>query len=148
MSKLTVRTWDEKSYLTMDDTCFTMYWMKESKTIPLSQVISLEIKDPKSKLRPGMITIRLAGTSSLTDRVAAFVYSTGANSIGFPHGFSYLEEGREMLRRFAEYQRKPTDTEEKQPSVADEIRKFKELLDMGAITQAEYDAKKSELLGL
>lgn len=33
-------------------------------------------------------------------------------------------------------------------SVADEIRKFKELLDMGAISQEEYDAKKKQLLGL
>lgn len=31
-------------------------------------------------------------------------------------------------------------------SVADEIKKFKELLDMGAITQEEYDEKKKELL--
>ena len=33
-------------------------------------------------------------------------------------------------------------------SVADEIKKFKDLLDAGAITQEEYDAKKKELLGL
>ena len=33
-------------------------------------------------------------------------------------------------------------------SVADEIKKFKELLDMGAITQEEFDAKKKQLLGL
>ena len=32
-------------------------------------------------------------------------------------------------------------------SVADEIKKFKELLDMGAITQEEFDTKKKELLG-
>lgn len=31
---------------------------------------------------------------------------------------------------------------------ADEIKKFKELLDMGAITQEEYNAKKKQLLGL
>lgn len=31
-------------------------------------------------------------------------------------------------------------------SVADEIRKFKELLDMGAITQEEFDAQKKRLL--
>ena len=31
---------------------------------------------------------------------------------------------------------------------ADEIRKYKELLDMGAITQEEFDAKKRQLLGL
>lgn len=33
-------------------------------------------------------------------------------------------------------------------SVADELKKFKELLDMGAISQEEYDQKKKELLDL
>lgn len=33
-------------------------------------------------------------------------------------------------------------------SAADELKKFKELLDIGAITQEEFDAKKKELLGL
>ncbi len=33
-------------------------------------------------------------------------------------------------------------------SIADEIKKFKDLLDMGAITQEEFDAKKKDLLGL
>lgn len=33
-------------------------------------------------------------------------------------------------------------------SAADELKKFKELLDMGAITQEEFDTKKKELLGL
>ena len=32
-------------------------------------------------------------------------------------------------------------------SVADELKKFKELLDIGAITQDEFDKKKKELLG-
>lgn len=35
-----------------------------------------------------------------------------------------------------------------QASGADELKKFKELLDMGAITQEEFDAKKKQLLGL
>lgn len=33
-------------------------------------------------------------------------------------------------------------------SPADELKKYKELLDMGAITQEEYDTKKKELLNL
>ena len=33
-------------------------------------------------------------------------------------------------------------------STADEIKKFKDLLDMGIITQEEFDAKKKQLLGL
>jgi hypothetical protein len=31
---------------------------------------------------------------------------------------------------------------------ADELKKFKGLLDMGIITQEEFDAKKKQLLGL
>lgn len=34
------------------------------------------------------------------------------------------------------------------PSAADEIIKFKQLLDNGVITQEEFDAKKKQLLGL
>lgn len=35
-----------------------------------------------------------------------------------------------------------------QPSPAEEIKKYKELLEMGVITQEEFDAKKKQLLGL
>ena len=35
-----------------------------------------------------------------------------------------------------------------QVSVADEIKKFKELLDLGVITQEEFDTKKKQLLGM
>lgn len=38
--------------------------------------------------------------------------------------------------------------QEIQPSSADELKKFKGLLDMGVITQEEFDAKKRQLLGL
>ena len=33
-------------------------------------------------------------------------------------------------------------------SAADELKKFKELLDCGVISQEEFDAKKKQLLGL
>ena len=35
-----------------------------------------------------------------------------------------------------------------QASPAEELKKFKELLDMGAISQEEFDAKKKQILGL
>ena len=41
-----------------------------------------------------------------------------------------------------------SDETEQQFSAADEILKFKKLLDMGVITQEEFEAKKKELLGL
>jgi len=40
------------------------------------------------------------------------------------------------------------DTNSSAVSSADEIKKFKELLDSGVITQEEFDAKKKQLLGL
>lgn len=42
----------------------------------------------------------------------------------------------------------PQGTAPAAPCSADELLKFKQLLDMGAITEAEYNAKKSQLLGL
>ena len=43
----------------------------------------------------------------------------------------------------------PTTIKQEVPaSNADELKKYKELLDMGAITQEEFDAKKKQLLGL
>ncbi len=39
-------------------------------------------------------------------------------------------------------------TQTSAPSAADELKKYKELLDMGAITQEEFDVKKKQLLGL
>jgi len=44
-------------------------------------------------------------------------------------------------------QEKVINKENSNTSVADEIKKFKELLDIGAITQEEFDKKKKELLG-
>lgn len=41
-----------------------------------------------------------------------------------------------------------TITQEIPLSNADELKKYKELLDMGVITQEEFDAKKKQLLGL
>lgn len=50
-----------------------------------------------------------------------------------------------------ERQNKPASTEntkENSLSNADELKKYKELLDSGVITQEEFDAKKKQLLGL
>ena len=46
---------------------------------------------------------------------------------------------------------KATDTATtiiQQVSAADELKKYKDLLDAGIITQEEFDAKKKQLLGL
>ncbi len=58
------------------------------------------------------------------------------------------------LKRISEKELKEMQGKEKAPatasaiSSADELKKFKELLDSGIITQEEFDAKKKQLLGL
>ena len=56
----------------------------------------------------------------------------------------WIEKGKEKKEKAKAKKTAPKKT----GLVADEIKKFKELLDAGAITQEEYDAKKKELLGL
>ena len=52
------------------------------------------------------------------------------------------------LKLMCEKVRKENESSSVQTSAADEIKKYKELLDMGAISQEEYDAKKKQLLNL
>ena len=70
----------------------------------------------------------------------------------------FSEERKEELRQrmreghglLGEAEIIPEETVDAAPafSPADEIKKYKELLDMGAITQEEFDAKKRQLLNL
>ena len=57
----------------------------------------------------------------------------------------------EKIKAYVEKQiieRSKPHTIVQQASVADEIIKLKQLLDMGVITSGEFDAKKEQLLGL
>lgn len=60
--------------------------------------------------------------------------------------------GGEKLTRLFEEEAKAEIKKQNNPmqavSSADELKKFKELLDMGIITQEEFDQKKKQLLGL
>lgn len=64
-------------------------------------------------------------------------------SIDYPAGFT------EFLDRCIEEKQRAANASPNAPvSAADEIMKYKQLLDVGAITQEEFDAKKKQLLGL
>lgn len=51
-----------------------------------------------------------------------------------------------LVIRFAKIEDAPAKKWNAQMSIADEIKKYKELLDSGIITQEEFEAKKSELM--
>ena len=56
---------------------------------------------------------------------------------------------KDIQRRISEAKNNNNPTRVvQQVSAADEILKYKQLLDAGVITQEEFDKKKAELLGL
>lgn len=57
---------------------------------------------------------------------------------------SLLEKGKEKIGNFF----KKKETQSSQEDELDKIKKLKELLDIGAISQEEYDLKKKEILGV
>lgn len=63
----------------------------------------------------------------------------------------YIKDAHECLstlQLICDQQKEPKNTPIEQTSNADEIRKFKQLLDDGIISEDEFDAKKKELLRL
>jgi hypothetical protein len=63
--------------------------------------------------------------------------------------YKVAQEVLSLLQLMCESEQKPTETNQiPQLSEADEILKFKNLLDSGIITQDEFEAKKKQLLGI
>ena len=76
------------------------------------------------------------------------------SAAGDENSILFGESQNELAQQIADYieQKRNQSTTQtqviQQTSSADELKKFKELLDMGVITQEEFDAKKKQLLGL
>lgn len=95
------------------------------------------------------------------DSISAVSTTSIFNGIGVSSSsgtikFLYITNAKEIHQTISEllvnrqnsFQDKTTIKQEPQQSNADEIKKYKDLLDSGAITQEEFDAKKKQLLGL
>ena len=74
------------------------------------------------------------------------------NGNGFKYNISLISNAEELKTEIMMRMKtlKENDNKESviQTAGADELKKFKELLDSGVITQEEFDAKKKQLLGL
>lgn len=150
---IVLRTWNEQGELRLKEHSLSVIMSGKNTEIPLSQVISVSItKEPSGKLFPGMIEIKIAGSPDTMIRLNSFMSVGSGNVIHFPHDIYYKSRAHELQKYIVDYQAKPdvqAVTSTNAPvSAADEIKKYKELLDMGAITQDEFDAKKKQLLGL
>lgn len=114
------------------------------KTIYYKDAIGVQFK-PSSVL-DGYIQVETAAGGAQNSNQYG-----GENSIQFS-GQRANEEAEIIVKYIREQietiKNAPAGCVVQQISAADELKKFKELLDMGVITQEEFDAKKKQLLAL
>lgn len=81
----------------------------------------------------------LTGELEIWDNSGNVIYSIASG---------YLDTVENCINQAKKKVDSPKTTTVNQVSAADEILKFKNLLDQGIITQEEFDKKKKELLGV
>ncbi len=115
-----------------------------SKKFYYSDLTSVQFRDP-GMITDGYMEFEYPGSRSGNSSGA---YSS-ENAIAFTN--KDLDKMKEIYNyidgKIRGYKNKGNATVQ-QLSPADELKKFKELLDAGILTQEEFDAKKKELLGI
>lgn len=118
------------------------------KTIPISTITSVQYKEGGA-LFNGFIQFAVLGGREKQGGV--FAATEDENTVMLRAG-EQSEIGKKVKEyvegRILELSKPQASTVVQQVSAADELLKFKGLLDAGVITQAEFDDKKKQLLGL
>lgn len=127
----------------------TLFAAKREKVIPASNIAGVEVKKPGA-LISGYIQIQIAGMSSGS---SSFTYTGGTydavqdeNAVVFTDKDSY-QTALAIQKHILEFNAN-SGVSSASASAADEIAKFKKLLDDGVITKEEFEVKKRQLLGL
>lgn len=142
-----------RTYLTINDNSLSIrrkgalnlmtQGLKGEKTIPLKSITSVQIKKPG--LTNGYIQFSLPGGNE--SKGGVFKATQDENTVMFSG--KYYKDMLELKQTiesiiFSDAKGKSAQI----TSSADEILKFKKLLDEGIITQEEFDAKKKLVLGI
>lgn len=124
--------------------------VKGDKTIYYSDITSVQYKEPGSLT--GYIQFSIPGGNE--SKGGVFASMEDENTVTLKNKPNIIKEAIEIVDflnkkiREAKTGARTAQTVIQQTSAADELKKFKELLDGGVITQEEFDAKKKQLLGL
>lgn len=118
---------------------------KGEKTIPFNQIVSIEVKKPG--FLNGYIYFQTIGSTGTRRQNNPHDMAMDDNSVQFNSKANY-DIALYIKSYFEQWQVSWLNQKETSMSNADEIMKYKQLLDGGAITQEEFDAKKKQLLGL
>lgn len=115
-----------------------------TKKICLDNVTAVQYKEPG--LTTGYLQIVLMGSQEVKGGV--FKSVKDENTILFnKKEKNEILEIKDYIENYIYGKNKKQDNIQN-ISVADELLKFKQLLDMGAITQEEFDAKKNEIISI
>lgn len=116
---------------------------KKQKTIPINSIISVQIKKPG--FIGGYLYFQTIGGLSNSSMKTVNDYIKDENAIVLNSKKKY-----EIALQIKEYIEKiqSSSSNINQFSNADELAKYKNLLDEGAITQEEFEKKKKQLLEL
>lgn len=117
------------------------------KTIYFSDVIGVQFKRASTVVL-GYIQLETASTA-MNNKKSNF---TNENSFSYDGTIVSNDDVEDVVKfinqKIEEQKSLPNGAVIQQVSSADELKKFKELLDEGVITKEEFEAKKKELLGL
>ena len=122
---------------------FLTHGLAGTKSIPIDSIGSIQLKKG-GILTNGYIQFGIVGGREALGGI--FKATEDENTVMF--GASENNEAVQIKEFIEEVKRNHnTGSTSKQFSPADELKKYKELLDMGAITQEEYEMKKKQILG-
>ena len=120
----------------------TQGFTKGDKSIYLKQISGIQIKKA-GILFNGYIQFTLAGGNENTKGIVDATHDE--NTIIFnKKNNNFIDEFKKKIEELQQVQSQPINN----ISVADEIKKYKDLLDQGILTQEEFDKKKKQLLDI
>lgn len=148
MEKITIYPWTKRIFLTLDNDILILDDGKNEKSVPLSKVISIEVRPAKGKMTPGTMKITLDGAPDSYLSFVPFMLTGGSNIIEFHQCYECETDAQKIKDYIVNYLRRSQENNQNSVSQADEIRKLKELVNDGILTEEEFVAKKKQLLGL
>ncbi len=124
---------------------------KRERTIPIKHITSVQVKAP-GEIWAGFIQFStldaIEKKSALSFTGGSFTAAKDENCILFSDHEAY-ETALKIKRYIEKYlETMPKSRSTKESSIADEIRKWKCLLEAGIITEARYDEEISQLLDI
>lgn len=115
---------------------------KGEKSIPIKSITAIQIKKPR--LTTGYIQFAYSGASESKGGIMDAVRDENTITFSSKKELAQAEELKALIESIQNESSQPTASS----SDADEILKFKELLDAGVITEGEFEAKKKQILGV